>query len=292
MHPAVLLIPVAALILGPRLWVGYVLKQNNRDDEGLPATAADLARIWLDSHQLQSVQVEVTDIGDHYDPETKSVCLTRDKFDRKSLTAVTTAAHEVSHALQDATGYGPFVWRTELAKLAAVTGQVGTIILLAVPAVSLLGRRPLPPMLVGSTLFVMLGTGLILQWVSLASELDASFKRALPLLQAGVISKAQVKDARMILIACSLTYVASSLLSVLHIWPWLGRGGLHVPLAAPVLGPMGSERIERSRIMRQQAPRSGRGRRTANKGLAARLVRRIGKPLIRTWLQLKMQQVH
>ena len=39
MHPVVILIPVAALIFGPRLWVRHVLKQHNRKQEELPGTA-------------------------------------------------------------------------------------------------------------------------------------------------------------------------------------------------------------------------------------------------------------
>jgi Zn-dependent membrane protease YugP len=287
MHPAVILIPVTALILVPRLWVGQVLKRHNRDDESLPGNAADLARAWLDAQDLQEVRVEVTDIGDHYDPESKAVRLSRDKFDRRSLTAVTTAAHEVSHAMQHAQSYPPFIWRTELAKLASVTGQIGTVVLLAVPAVSLLGRRPIPPLLVGSTLFVMLGTGLLLQWVSLASELDASFKRAMPLLRAGVVAEGQIKDARQILIACSVTYLASSLLSVLHLWPWLGRGGLQSAMTAPGFArptPGSSQPAKRR-------PRSVRNARSTPRGTAARLMRRFGKPLIRTWVGFRLRPI-
>ncbi len=226
MHPAIILVPVAAMILGPRIWVGRVLRRHNQEDENLPGNAADQARAWLDSHQLQLVKVELTDRGDHYDPEARAIRLSRDKFDRKSLTAVTTAAHEVSHALQDAEDYAPFVWRTRLAHLAMATSQVGTVVLLAVPAAALFAHRPIPPLLIGSTLLAMLSSGLVLQLASLQTELDASFKRALPMLQDGVVDSRQMTDAKNILIACSLTYVASSLVSVLNIWPWLGRGGV------------------------------------------------------------------
>ena len=126
MHPVVILVPAAVLLLGPRLWVRYVLRRHNSRDEDLPVNAAELAREWLDRNHLYGIPVEITDRDDHYDPEARVVRLSRDKYARRTLTAVTTAAHEVSHALQDAAGYAPFVWRTRLVKFALVIGQVRT----------------------------------------------------------------------------------------------------------------------------------------------------------------------
>ena len=236
MHPVVILIPVAAAIFGPRLWANYVLKQHNREDEDFPGTASELARELLDHHQLQRVKVESTDIGDHYDREAKAVRLSRDKYDRKTLSAVTTAAHEVAHALQDAGDYGPFVARSHLVRLAKITGEVGTVILLAAPMVALISHRAVPPALIATTAFSMLGVGVAAQVVSLPSEFDASFGRALPLLQQRYVGPRQSKEARKILLACSMTYVASSLVSVLNFWPWLGRKPA-VPGPAPPLPP-------------------------------------------------------
>ncbi len=296
MHPALILIPAAALIFGPRLWVARVLKQHSREDEDCPMTGADLARKLLDQNQLQMVKVEPTDVGDHYDPETKAVRLTRDKFERKSLTAIATAAHEVSHALQDASGYIPFVWRSSLVKVAQATGQIGSIVLVAVPATALLTKQTLPPVIVGVAVFSMLGTGLAVQLTTVPTEFNASFGRALPMLRDGYISDEQVKDAKKILFVCSLTYVASSLVAFLNFWPWLGRG-------ATVLDPRKIPDL----IGRRQGPAPGgipvgRGgsalpapsantRRTGfpagnQPGIAQDIVHSVGEPIIRGWLRL------
>ena len=87
MHPIAIILPAAALITGPRLWVNHVLKQYNRKEENLPGTAAQLARELLDAQGLHDVAVERTDLGDHYDPRARVVRLNRDKFERKPLTA-------------------------------------------------------------------------------------------------------------------------------------------------------------------------------------------------------------
>ena len=284
MHPVLFLIPAAALVVAPRLWVSHVLQKHNRRQDDLPVTAAELARELLDQHQLQDVRVELTDLGDHYDPHTRIVRLARDKFDRKTLTALTTAAHEAAHAIQHAGDYGPFIWRIRLGKIARVTGEVGFVLLLAAPVSAMLGRQPLPPIVIGSAALAMLSTGMAVQLVALPSELDASFRRALPMLQQGYISDQQVGDARKILLACSLTYVASSLVSILNIWPWLGRGPAALmpqQAAGLVAEPPATRRrpAHRARPVRRR-PAHARSSTTQS------LVRGIGKPLIKGWMRL------
>jgi hypothetical protein len=274
---------VAALVFVPGLWARQLLERHNaRDQEDLPK-GHELARQILDLNGLQRVRVECTDMGDHYDPEAKAVRLARDKYDRRTLAAVTTAAHEAFHAVQDAADYAPFVWRTRLAYLARVTGQVGTTVLIAVPAAALLGRQPIPQVVVEAALFAMLATGVAVQLAALPTELDASFRRALPLLQAGYLDQEQVEDARSILLATSSTYVAASLLSVLNIWPRLGTPRVGVPLqagedvgAVPAAGPV-----------RKKPGTRGRRRATSvrQQGAMATTLRVLGKPLIRGWLQ-------
>jgi hypothetical protein len=216
------------------------------------------------------------------------VRLSRDKIDRKTLTAVTAAAHEVAHALQDASAYGPFVWRTRLVRVAQVAVEVGSVMLLAVPVTALVTRRPVPPFVVGGAAISVLGAGVATQLAALPSEFDASFGRALPMLQGGVISAGQVRDARKILIACSLTYIASSLAAVLSLWPWLGRARL-TPSTQPGLIALNVSESDvgfnHNCVQRagQRRNRSGRGRKKP--GLVEDLVRQVGKPLIRSWFR-------
>ena len=215
--------------------------------------------------------------------------LNRGKIDRKTLTALTTAAHEVAHALQDASGYGPFVWRIRLVRVAQVTVEVGSLLLLAVPVTALVTRRPVPPVVVGSAAISVLGAGVATQLAALPSELDASFGRALPMLRDGIISPHEVKDARKILVACSLTYIASSLAAVLSLWPWLGRAPLRASNVAGTLALLDATRggNDTRRVGRQRraaARRVGSRKRRAP-GLVGALVRQLGKPLIRGWLR-------
>ncbi|NCF37298.1 MAG: peptidase [Gammaproteobacteria bacterium] len=205
----VVIIAVAlALIYGPQLWVQWVLNRYNRHPEdNFPGTGGELARHLLDRYDLQEIKVEVTDAGDHYDPMERAVRLTRDKHDGKTLTAITVAAHECGHAFQHAAGEPMFVMRTRLARVSIIAQRVGSFLLFAAPFSVLVTRLPS-----AAVLNIML---------TLPVEIDASFKKALPLLDSGYLSKKQMPAARSILRAAAWTYVAASLASLLNFWRWL-----------------------------------------------------------------------
>ncbi len=116
---------VLILIYGPQFWVQWVLNRYNREtEENFPGTGAELARHLLDRYDLQEIKVEVTEAGDHYDPMTRTVRLTRDKFDGKTLTAITVAAHECGHAFQHAAAEPMFMLRTRLAGASVIAQRV------------------------------------------------------------------------------------------------------------------------------------------------------------------------
>ena len=58
--------------------------------------------------------------------------------------------------------------------------------------------------------------------ITLPVELDASFKRALPILEHGnYLPKSAIPIARKILMAAAFTYLSASLASVLNFYRWL-----------------------------------------------------------------------
>jgi Zn-dependent membrane protease YugP len=255
MHPALIIVPVLGGVFGPRLWARWELRRFDVED-GAFLPADELARRLLDRHGLTLVRVEVTDMGDHYDPRAKAVRLGRGHFHRASLTAATTAAHEVGHALQDASGDWSFRLHHWLARVAQVTTGVGTVLLLAVPAAALAAHTPAPSRVLGLAAAAMLGSGLAAQLAALPSELDASFGRALPLLRDCCLSDAQLGDARRILLACSLTYLASAAVPALALWPFVGPRVARVGLLAPVPRALFGVAARGSHDLRRSMPRA------------------------------------
>jgi len=218
----IVMVLLIALLWLPQWWVQYSLSRFNKHDEAnFPGTGGELARHLLDRFGLNDVAVEATDQGDHYDPEKRAVRLTPDKHDRRTLTAITVAAHEVGHALQHAAGEPLFAWRTRLAKLALGAQKLGSVLMLAAPFLVLVTRLPSPGLVSALAAFLVMGMGVVVQLVTLPVELDASFRKALPVLEAGYLETDQIPAARQILRAAALTYVAASLGGLLNFWRWI-----------------------------------------------------------------------
>jgi len=210
------------LIYGPQLWVSRVLERHNRVvEENFPGTGGELARHLLDRCDLQAVKVEVTEMGDHYDPAARAVRLTRDKFEGRTLTAITVAAHECGHAFQHAANEPLFLLRTRLAGMATIAQRIGSLLLFAAPFSVLVTRLPSAAAFNLSGAFLIMGFAIAMHLLTLPVEIDASFKKALPLLSNGYLNAKQVPAARSILRAAAWTYVAASFASLLNFWRWM-----------------------------------------------------------------------
>ncbi|MCB1548456.1 MAG: zinc metallopeptidase [Hyphomicrobiaceae bacterium] len=217
----VLLAGMLALAFLPQMWVTGVIKRHSAERPDFPGTGGEFARHLLDEMGLRHVKVETTDAGDHYDPDDKAVRLLPDHFSKRSLSAVVIAAHEVGHAMQDATGYGPLQARTRLAKQAQRVEAAGAVVMLAIPIVLLLLKSPHVVILEVFGGLVILAMTVVMHAVTLPVEFDASFRRALPILQAGrYISDADMGAARQILRAAAFTYVAAAAMSLLDVMRW------------------------------------------------------------------------
>jgi len=221
MHLLLPLVLIFLLVFGPGWWVRNVMSRYSSPADRYDGTGGELARHLLDSLDLQTVKVEETPEGDHYDPQDKVIRLTPGNLNGRSLTAVTVAAHEVGHALQDASGYAPLKMRSQLVMLTQPVQRLGAGILVAAPFVGMLTRAPLVSLLMILGGFMSLGATTLVHMVTLPTELDASFRRALPMLEkGGILKPVDLPHARRLLTAAALTYLAASLASLLNIARW------------------------------------------------------------------------
>ncbi len=212
---------VLGLALWPQTWVRNVLKQHAANRSDLPGTGGEFARHVLDGMGLKHVKVEESQIGDHYDPEAKAVRLSPELYNGRSLSAVVVAAHEVGHAMQDATGYAPLAARTRLAKQAHRFETIGAIVMLAAPIIMVLAKSPHILLVQVMAGIMILAMTVLMHAVTLPVEFDASFNRALPVLKdGGYIGDKDLGAARKILRAAALTYVAAAALSMLDVMRW------------------------------------------------------------------------
>jgi len=221
MHILIFILALLALIAGPGLWGKMVMQRYSKPADRYPFTGGELARQLLDSLDLHQVGTESTKAGDHYDPMEKMVRLTQHHYDGRSLTAVTIAAHEVGHAMQDASGYQPLKLRTQLVRWVSPVEKTGALLLMATPLIIAITRVPAAGLMMVMGGLLTLGSGAVIHFLTLPTEFNASFARALPLLkQQNILRPVDEPHSRRLLKAAALTYVSVALMSLLNIARW------------------------------------------------------------------------
>ena len=222
MHYLIILLFVIALLFGPQWWAQYTFSRYAKPLDNLQGTGGELARHLLDRFEMTHVKVEMTEPNsDHYDPTDQVVRLSPNNFDGKSLTAVAVAAHEVGHAIQHHRKEPLLAWRSRLAVFANAVQKFGVSAMMVMPIITMITRAPA---LGGFLLFIGIGSmfmATIVHLVTLPVETDASFNKALPILESGYVEAEDIPKVRRILRAAALTYLAGSLASLLNLWRWI-----------------------------------------------------------------------
>jgi len=222
MHILLILSLLLLLIVGPGLWVKRVMARYSEPADRYGHTGGETARRLLDALSLVDVKVEISNTGDHYDPAARAVRLAPRNYQGRSLTAVTVAAHEVGHALQDASGFPPLKWRTRLVQWVGPVEKIGAVLMMATPVIIGVTRLPLAGLLMFSGGVLTLGSAVVIHLLTLPTEFDASFGRAMPLMrQQDVLYELDERHARRLLTAAAMTYVSASLMSLLNVARWL-----------------------------------------------------------------------
>ena len=213
---------VIAIIFGPSLWVKFVMRRYSSEKPEMPGTGGELAKHLIERFSLNDVKVEVTELGDHYDPIEKKVRLSKKNYESKSLTAIAIAAHEVGHAIQDQQGDRRLAIRTKMIPVIDKVARLSAVIISLSPVIGIITRHPMP-----FSLLLLLGLSgfiarMMVHAVTLPIEFDASFSKALPLLREGeYISQSNEKAVGHVLRAAALTYVSAALADILNLGRWI-----------------------------------------------------------------------
>jgi len=213
---------VGAVIFAPQYWVKHVISKHGAHRNDFPGTGGELAQHLIEDLQLSGVQLETTQTGDHYDPDAKMVRLMDTHHSGKSISAVVIAAHEIGHAIQDHRNERLLSLRQRLAKFAAASDVVASIFFFAAPILAIAARTPLAFFSLIAFGVALLAIRILVHLVTLPVEFDASFNKALPILESGgYLHPNDMPAARQVLKAAALTYVAGALVSLLDLARWI-----------------------------------------------------------------------
>ncbi|MDZ7834734.1 MAG: zinc metallopeptidase [Alkalibacterium sp.] len=211
--PTMILIIIGLIISGlASMYVQstYSKYSDVKSDRGY--TASDVCRQILNASNLQNVRLEGIrgNLTDHYNAQDNVLRLSDSTRNSTSVAAIGVAAHEAGHALQDRDNYGPLRLRAALVPVTNF-GQTAAFPILIL-GMFMGGEGVL--INIGIMLFSLT---LLFQLVTLPVEFDAS-KRAIRILEEqNLLTREEIPQAKKVLNAAALTYIAAAIASFLSV---------------------------------------------------------------------------
>jgi Zn-dependent membrane protease YugP len=146
-------------------------------------------------------------LSDHYDPRTRTLRLSPDVYDGRSISAIAVGAHEAGHAIQHVARYPALAFRSNLVPLAIFGSNAWIWIFIAG---MIFQWQPL--VLAGIVVFSFT---VLFQLITLPVEFDASNRAKAVLAQTGIVSNQQeAEGVNNVLGAAAMTYVAGALSAI------------------------------------------------------------------------------
>lgn len=146
-------------------------------------------------------------LSDHYDPRSKTLRLSPEVYDGRSISSIAVGAHEAGHAIQDVKRYAWLGARSAM-----------------VPVTSIGSKFWFWPVMLGFTMqnsmlvlagIALFGATVLFQLVTLPVEFDASNRAKAVLAETGIArNDAELHGVAKVLNAAALTYVAGALTSL------------------------------------------------------------------------------
>lgn len=176
---------------------------------GIPAQEA--ASVILRRHGAADVSIQSggSNFSDHYNPLKNTIRLSPVVYGSSSIAAVAIAAHESGHALQHSQGYLPLKLRSAILPVVNLASSLAFPLLLFG---LLLG---VPSLAYGAA--IAFGAVFVFQLVTLPVEFNASRRAIQALEEEGILLPPELAQAKKVLSAAALTYVATTLTAFLHV---------------------------------------------------------------------------
>lgn len=200
-------------------WISNKLKTkfNIYSRQGLAErlSGREIAERMLRYYDIHDVKVVPAQgfLSDHYNPANKTVNLSPEVYEGRSVMAAAVAAHECGHAVQHATAYGALKFRSAIVPVVKVASGMQQYLLLFA-----LGGFGFGASSLGGTLLIItilaFGVTTLFSLVTLPVEFDASRRALVWLDKNQIVNEQEHEKAKDALKWAAMTYVAAALSSL------------------------------------------------------------------------------
>lgn len=204
-----MLMMAMSMIASAKVSSNYAKYSKVRSSSGL--TGEQAARKILEQNGIYDVDIQPINghLTDHYDPRDKTIRLSENVYGSTSVSAVSIAAHEVGHAIQDNESYAFLRFRSALAPVVNFTSRFTFILIMLGLFLNMVGLVDLG--------IILFSASVLFHIVTLPVEFDASNRAMKHLVNYSIISAEEKRGTKKVLGAAAMTYVASTLVSVIQL---------------------------------------------------------------------------
>ena len=218
----IILIPGIIFSIYAQIRISTTFKKYSHVQASSNMTAAQLSRMLLDRNGLNYISVQQVpgSLTDNYNPQTEILSLSESTYSSNSVAALAVAAHEVGHALQKRDDYKPMKLRSILVPVT----NFGSRLALPIAIIGLIIERFATSNSGIQAGKIIIAIGIlayalssIFALITLPVELNASRRAGKILYDTGTLNQKETFQAKQVLHAAALTYVASLLVSLLYL---------------------------------------------------------------------------
>jgi Zn-dependent membrane protease YugP len=211
--PLMLMVAIPAMLLafGAQAFLKSRVSAMSKIANAKGLTGAQVAQAILDHNGIADVRIEQVEgfLTDHYSPGEKVLRLSPEIYAGRSVTSMGVAAHEVGHAIQHQQAYAPLALRSTIAPAASIGSTVGLYLVPIFLGIGAIGLAKIGILIFAVSTFFTL--------VTLPVEFNAS-SRALAELEAMQLTWGEEwTNAKKVLDAAALTYVAAAATSIMYL---------------------------------------------------------------------------
>ena len=211
------IIAVSIIFMLIGMAVQYQLKSKFSEYSKIPTgsglSGKEVAQKMLKDNGIYDVQVTSVEgsLTDHYNPANKTVNLSAEVYEGRSIAAAAIAAHECGHAVQHATAYSMLTLRSRLVPAVQISSNVSQWVIIAGLGFMGFGGGNPTILLIGIVLFAVTT---LFTLITLPVEFDASARALAWLNTSKIANTAEKEKAKDALKWAALTYVVAALASI------------------------------------------------------------------------------
>lgn len=208
-------LPVFLISLGAQLWITISFNRNSKVSPGNNITGKDAAEIIRDKEEFPvDIVIQGPKLSDHFDP-TKNIVSISQESTQSNISNIAVVAHEFGHVSQKFSNSSLFKFRNAIVPIVNIGSNLGVTLIIVGLILNFLNLSYFGLILFSGTALFSL--------ITVPIEVDATKRGLAYIKKYKLIPESKMNNAKSVLNAAAMTYVAGLLSSIMNVLYYASR---------------------------------------------------------------------